>query len=169
MAMKLSTFDGENTETVLAKVLTDGSASLGENLYVAIPRFDKKRRTDGGATDHSTTTIEYEGSYTDYERGDYVMLTFEPATYGDKHVLTHVERAVFTDPLNADEPKFPNTDIPKTCPKCGREAAALVETKYDSTTGGKLSGTADACVVDADNRGPWFGITNETAFVHGCE
>jgi len=30
--------------------------------------------------------------------------------------LTHVEPAAFTDPLGADEPKFPNTDIPKTCP-----------------------------------------------------
>lgn len=168
MSMKLSTFDGDGTETVLAKVLTNGGLSLGHSLYVGIPRFDKQRRTDGGATDHSTSTVEFEGEVKDYSRGDYVKLTFEPTTYGDKHVLKRVERATFTDPLNAPEPKFPNTDVPKTCPCCGREAAALVETEWSSTTGGKVSDTADACIV-GQTRGAWLGVDEGAAFVHGTE
>lgn len=169
MAMKLSEFDGDETEKVLGKVLTDGETSLGESLYVSIPRFDKSRRTDGGAKDIGGGQVEFEGDIEDYDRGDYITLTFEPQRFGGKHTLSRVEPAVFTDPLNADEPKFQNTDIPKTCPKCGREAAAVVETKYNSMTGGTISDTADACVVSADNRGPWFGITTETTFVHGTQ
>lgn len=57
----------------------------------------------------------------------------------------------FTDPLEADEPKFLNADMPKICPQCGREAAALVKTEYDSM--GKFSGTADVCSTDLVGRG----------------
>jgi len=169
MSMATDQFDGDSTETALARVLSDASGiAHGPSLYVEVPRIGKDRRTDGGATDKNLTTVEFEGDvFEDYERGDYVTLTFQPKEYGDGHVLTHVEHADFTNPLQAEEPKFPNTDVPKTCPLCGREAAALVQTRYDSTTGGKASDTADACAVDPDNRGVWFGFSGEMSFVHG--
>lgn len=167
MAMETDHFDSTETETALAKVAS--TTSYGKSLYVEIPLLGRSRRTDGGAEDMNTTSVEFEEDIFDYEYGDYVTLTFEPKTYGDNHVLTKVERATFTDPTNADEPTFPNTDIPKTCPCCGCEAAAVVKTEYDSTTGGKASDTADACVVTPENRGEWFGFSGEMSFIHGVE
>lgn len=166
MPMRTDHFDGEETERVLGVVLCP--TSYGKSIYVRIPTLDTDRRTDGGAKDIGGAP-DYAEDIEDYDRDDYVYLTFEPSKYGDKHVLTLVEQAQFTDPLGADEPKFPNTDTPKVCPSCGREAAALVKTEYDSTTGGKVSDTADACAIDPENRGAWFGFSGEMTFVHGVE
>lgn len=167
MSMRTNHFDGESTETALARVLT--SPGMTESLYVEIPTIGRSRRTDGGAEDMYSGSVEYEGGYQNYGRGDYVMLTFEPTTYGDDHVLTRVEPATFTEPPANDEPTFPNTesDIPTTCPKCGREAAAIVVSEYDTDTGGVASENADMCRIDPENRGSWFGFSRERVFVHG--
>lgn len=164
MAMQTDSFDGDEATTVLGVVLSP--TSYGKSIYVRVPAIGKDRRTDGGARDHGGS-VEFDSDIEDYERDDYVHLTFEPKRYGDGHVLTYVSKAQFTDPLGADEPKFPNTSIPTTCPKCGRDAAALVKTEYESMTGGKISDTPDVCTVYADNRGSWFDFSSEMTFVHG--
>jgi hypothetical protein len=165
MAMQTDHFDSDEKKTLLARVLCP--TSYGKSIYVHVPAIGKDRRTDGGAKDMGSGSVEFEGDIHDYECDDHVYLTFEPKNYGDGHKLTHVEPATFTDPLGADEPKFPSTDIPKTCPSCGREAAAVVKTEYDSMTGGKVADTADACSVGADNRGAWFEFSGEMTFIHG--
>jgi len=168
MAMQTKRLDGSGEVTVLAKVLSP--TSLGKSIYVKIPRIGRDRRTDGGAKDIGSGGVEFAGDIEDYKRGEYVHLHFRPNKYSDeKHTLDRVEKARFTYPVNADEPKFPNTDIPKTCPVCGRKAAAVVKTKYDSMTGGKVADDADSCVVDPDNRGAWLDLSSEHTFVHGVE
>lgn len=167
MAMETDHFDGEDTETLLGLVLSP--TSYGKSIYVRIPAIDKDRRTDGGATDIGSGTVEFEDDIESYERGNYVTLTFVPKKYGDGHKLSKVEQSGLTAPYDVEEPKFPNTDIPKICPSCGREAAALVKTEYDSMAGGKVSDTADVCAIDPDNRGAWFGFSGEMSFVHGVE
>lgn len=162
-------FDSDSTETALGVVLTTTSRTDPHSLYVRVPRIGKDRRTDGGATDMNTTKAEFEGDIDNYERGDYVTLTFEPKKYGDNHVLTHVASAGLVAPSNVDEPTFGDTDIPRTCPSCGRTAAAAVKTKYDSMVGGKVSSDADACSISPDNRGAWFDFSAEVTFVHGLE
>ena len=162
MAMQLE-LNGEGKITVLAKVLSP--TSYGKSIYVRIPSVGVDRRTDGGARD-ITQNVEFLEDIESYDRGDYVKLTFEPKNYGAKHKLTEVKDAVFTDPINADEPKFSNTDIPKVCPICGREASALIKTEYDSMTGGKINDSADACSVNPNNRGAWFDFSGEHSFVH---
>jgi hypothetical protein len=168
MAMQIE-FDEDGELTVLAKVLTP--KSYRKSLYVRIPKVGKDRRTDGGAKDPSLKSVEFVDDIHSFERGDYVYLTFTPidSSYNDNHRLTKVERAAFADPINAEEPKFPNTDIPKTCPKCGREGAALIKTEYDSITGGKVNDDADMCHIDPDNRGKWFGFSGEKTYVHGID
>lgn len=163
MAMKTDRIDSDETTTLLAKVLSP--TSYGKSLYVRISAIGRDRRTDGGARDHGGT-VEFVDDIHEYERGDYVHCTFEPSTYSDGHTLVRVESAVFSEPIDADEPTFPNTDIPKTCPSCGREASAIVKSKYDSMTGGKVSDTADSCTIDPDNRGSWFGFSGEMSYVH---
>jgi len=165
MAMQLN-LDVEGETTLLGKVLTQ--KSITKSIYVKIPKVGKDRRTDGGAA-YPTRKVEFDEGIESYKRGDYVYLTFEPidSSYNDKHRLTAVSKAAFTDPINADEPKFPNTDIPVTCPKCGRDGAAIVQTKYDSTTGGKVNDNADMCHIDPDNRGSWFDFNGQRTYVHG--
>ena len=165
MAMQTNHFDSDSVETVLGVVLC--STNYGKSIYVNIPTIGRDRRTDGGAKDIGGGTVEFEDDIYDYKPDDYVMLTFEPKDYVSGHTLTRVEKASFTDPLGSDEPKFPNTDIPKTCPSCGKEACAIAKTKYDSMTGGKVSDTAEKCAIDPDNRGAWFGFSSEMTFVHG--
>lgn len=165
--MVIEQFDSEETETILGVVRSE--ASYGKSLYVELPRFDKSRRTDGGAADRNTTSVEFAEDIYSYTYGEYVMLTFEPRERFDDHVLTHVERADLQNPVHVEEETFPNTDIPVTCPICGREASALVKTEYNSMTGGKLSDNADACTVHEKNRGSWFGLSGEHTFVHGVD
>lgn len=165
MSMQTDHFDSDETETVIAKVLCP--TSYGTSIYVRVPTIGCDRRTDGGAKDMGIGGVTFDENIESYERGDYVYLTFEPMDYSDGHRLTYVERATFTAPTNVDEPTFPNTDIPKVCPKCGREAAALVQTEYNSTTGGKVNDNADMCTIEADNRGSWFDFTSEMSYVHG--
>jgi len=165
MAMHTDHFDSNDTETLLAKVLTN--SSIDSSLYVNIPVIGRDRRTDGGAEDMGGGAVKIDGDVHSYERGEYVTLTFEPNDYGSGHYLTYVKRAALTDPLSVDEPTFSNTDVPTTCPQCGRTAAALVQSEYDSTVGGKVDDDVDACVVDEDNRGKWFDLYSEHTFVHG--
>lgn len=168
MAMKTERLDESGDIEVLAKVLSP--TSYGKSIYVKVPRIGLDRRTDGGARDVGGGTVEFAGDIEDYKRGEYVYLHFRPNKYSDGgHVLDRVEKAQFTDPTNADEPKFPNTDIPRTCPVCGREAVAVVKTEYDGMTGGKVATGVDSCVVDPDNRGAWLDLSGEHTFVHGVE
>lgn len=164
MPAKTDQFDSNEAEKVLGVVKS--STTYGKSIFVHIPQLDTKRRTDGGARDFGGAP-EYKENIESYEYGDYVYLTFDPCTYNNRHELTFVEAAQFTDPINADEPKIQNTDIPKTCPSCGREAAAVVKTEYSSMTGGVVSDTADACTIDPNNRGAWLDFSTEMAFVHG--
>ncbi len=164
--MQTERLDESGDVTVLAKVLSE--TSYGKSIYVRVPHIDRDRRTDGGAKDVGGGKVEFAGDIGDYKRGEYVHLYFRPNKYWDeKHTLYRVEKAQFTDPVNADEPKFPNTNIPKTCPVCGRKAAAVVKTEYDSMTGGKVADGVDSCVVDPDNRGAWLDLSSEHTFVHG--
>lgn len=164
MAMETQHFDSSEEETALANVLTPSSRE--KSLYVRIPVLETDRRTDGGATDRNTVTVQFNEDVSSYERGEYVTLTFTPNKYGNGHVLTHVERADFTDPTNVDEETFPNTDIPVICPVCGERAAAVVKSQYDSMTGGKVDNNANSCTVLPENRGAWFGFNGEMSFVH---
>jgi hypothetical protein len=168
MAMQTERLDESGDVTVLAKVLS--STSYGKSIYVNVPRIGRDRRTDGGAKDMGRGRVEFAGDIEDYKRGEYVHLHFRPNKYSDeKHTLDRVEKAQFTDPVNSDEPKFHNTDIPKTCPVCSRKAAAVVKTEYDSMNGGKVADDADSCVVDPDNRGAWLDLSREHTFIHGVE
>lgn len=167
MALKTNEFDESGRVSVLAVVKSDSSGTGKDSLYVSIPVLDVKRRTDGGARDLGGGPVEYVGGIEQYDRNEYVTLTFRESKYSENHVLDRVERAEFSDPTNICEDTFPNTDISKVCPICGEEAAAIVKTEYDSRTGGKVSDTANACTVDPENRGSWFGLTSETTFVHG--
>lgn len=165
MAMQLN-LDADGETTLLGKVLS--STSYGKSIYVRVPKVGKDRRTDGGAA-NPTRNVTFNEYISSYERGDYIYLTFEPidSSYNDNHILTEVSKAAFTDPINADEPKFPNTDIPVMCPKCGRKGAALIKTEYESMTGGKVNDNADMCHIDPDNRGSWFDFNGEQTYVHG--
>jgi len=165
MSIRTDHFDGNDTETVLG--LVEANGSFGRSLYVNIPTLGRSRRTDGGAEDPSTVSVDFEGGIDSYERGDYVNLTFEPSDYNDCHMLHTVEKATLAAPTKIEEPHFNNTNIPKICPQCGREAAAVVKTEYDTMTGGKVSQDADMCTVTPENRGSWFGLSSEFTFVHG--
>lgn len=167
MAMEVSCYDDERTHTSLGRVLTE--ATLEPSLYVKVFDAETDRRTDGGARDMNTTTVEFVDGVDTYKRDDYVRLTFEPSAYGGGHVLTRVEQATFSTPLQTDEPTFGESDIPTTCPVCGREAAALVKTEYSSMTGGEVNTDADYCSVDPDGRGAWYGFNGEQSFVHGTD
>jgi hypothetical protein len=169
MTMRLENTDMDETETVLGVVKVPATPT-DRDLYINVPKFDVTRRSDGGAKDPGGQP-PMEGDIDSYKEDEYVKLTFEQNKFYDHiHKLTYIEsHGQLTNPENIDQPTFQNTDIPKTCPICGREAAALVKTEYNSKTGGKISESTDACAVDPNNRGSWFGLSSEWSFVHGME
>jgi len=172
MVLRTDRIDSDETEVLLAQVASPTSRTDPKSIYVKIPRIDRSRRTDGGAENFGGPNLSmFEEDIDSYERGDHCRLTFEPMEFNDdKHELVKVEKAHVVKPQDSNEPTFPHTDIPKTCPQCGREAAAIVKTEYDTTTtGGKVSDTADMCTVHEENRGSWFGLLGEWSFVHGVE
>lgn len=169
MAMATDVFGDDEKHTVLGKVLSAASRTDPNSLYVRVFKIGKDRRTDGGAKDYNTMSVDFVGGIEQHERNDYVKLTFMPLKYSDSHALTSVKSASFSEPPSEGETAFPNTDIPVTCPQCGREAVAIVKTEYDSTTGGKVAADGDMCAVDPDNRGKWFGLSGEHTWVHGTE
>ena len=155
MAMETDVFNTKNTERCLAVVKSTYTGMGRPSLYVEIPRVGETRRTDGGARDTNSTTVEFESDARTYKRKEYV--------------LTRVEDASFESPPTTSEKCFKGTDIPVICPQCGRVAAAAVKSEYDSMTGGICDSSADVCVVQPDNRGEWYEFRNEMTFVHGTE
>jgi len=171
MVLRTDHIDSDETEVLLGQVASPTSQTDPKSIYVKIPRIGRSRRTDGGAKNFGGPNLSiFEEDIDSYERGDHCRLTFEPTKRGNKHELVNVEKVQVVKPQDSNEPTFPNTEIPKTCPKCGREAAAIVKTEYDTTTtGGKASDNTDMCAVYEHNRGSWFGLIGEWSFVHGVE
>lgn len=165
MAICTDHFDSEETETLLGKVLNPATPTDSSSLYVKIPAIGKDRRTDGGARDYTSNSVTFEGGIESYDRGDYVTLTFESSKYSDTHYLSSVSHSAFTEPTDSPVEKFPNTDIPRVCPMCGRKASAIVKTEYNSMTGGKVADDADACTITEDRR-TWYGLSGEHTFIH---